>query len=98
MARLAAAEAEFRCAVQREQAALMASGLGRVEVSTAEELSLHLLSLLVGFGKITRPWLNYRWRSWLQQQTASRRGGGELREQTPRRLATTRLSSATAFD
>ena len=34
MTKLAAAEAEFRCAVQREQAALMASGLGRVEVST----------------------------------------------------------------
>lgn len=31
-ARLATAEAEFRSAVQREQAALMASGIGRIEV------------------------------------------------------------------
>ncbi|CAN0301324.1 unnamed protein product, partial [Ectocarpus fasciculatus] len=32
-ARLATAEAEFRSAVQREQAALMASGIGRVEAT-----------------------------------------------------------------
>lgn len=37
MANLVAAEAEFRRAVQREQAALMASGLGRVEVRTPKE-------------------------------------------------------------
>lgn len=34
MERLAKAEAEFRFAVQREQAALMASGLGRTEVGS----------------------------------------------------------------
>lgn len=32
MTRLARAEAEFRFAVQREQAVLMSSGLGRIEV------------------------------------------------------------------
>lgn len=36
MTRLATAETEFRFAVQREQAALMASGLGRIEVREPE--------------------------------------------------------------
>lgn len=39
MTRLGTAEAEFRVAVQREQAALMASGLARVEVSGHRTIS-----------------------------------------------------------
>lgn len=37
--RLATAEAEFRFAVQREQATLMASGLGRIQVSSRNDLT-----------------------------------------------------------